>query len=140
MKYLANYAKDVLPIVRENCFKMFLTINDPDNFFETIKQTYSTKESGNLLHKWKQNRDQLKYGIIEFGTRNQKYKILNNKCNIIYDSSKSNKWSPENYVAYEIYFFSCEEYNKLKVFLEEIPCQTIEKTPYNVAFSFCILL
>ena len=39
--YLAHYAKDVLPIVRENCFKKYLTINNPDNFFESIVQTYS---------------------------------------------------------------------------------------------------
>ena len=39
--YLAHYAKDVLPIVRENCFKIYLTINNPDNFFESIGQTYA---------------------------------------------------------------------------------------------------
>ena len=31
-------------------------------------------------------------------------------------------------------FFSGEEYNKLKVFLEEMSDQTIEITPYNIAF------
>ena len=36
--YLAHYAKDVLPIVRENCFKLYITINNPDSFFETIIQ------------------------------------------------------------------------------------------------------
>ena len=30
--FLAHYAKDVLPIVRENCFKIFITINTTDNF------------------------------------------------------------------------------------------------------------
>ena len=109
--YLAHYAKDVLPIVRENCFKIFITIKNPDNFFETIIQKYSIKEL-----KWKQYRDQLEFGIIEFDTRSQKYKILNNKYNIIYDSSKRNKWSPEDYIAYGSSFFTCEEYNKLKVF------------------------
>ena len=98
--YLAYYAKDILPIVRENCFKIFLTIKNPDNFFETIIQTYSIKEL-----KWKQYRDQSEFGTIEFDTRSQKYKILNNKYNIICDSSKRNKWSPEDYVAYENYFF-----------------------------------
>ena len=47
-----------------------------------------------------------------------------------------NKWSPEYYVAYESYFFSGEEYNKLKVFLEEMSDQTIEITPYNIAFYY----
>ena len=56
--------KDVLPIVRENCFKIFITNNNTDNFFETIIQTYSIKEL-----RWKQYRDQLEFGIIEFDTR-----------------------------------------------------------------------
>ena len=133
--YLARYAKDVLPIVRENCFKIFITINNPDNFFETKIQTYSFKD-GVTQSKWKQYRDQLDFGIIEFGTRSQKYKILNNKVIIIYDSSERNKWSPEDCVAYESYFFSGEENNKLKVFLEEMSDQTIEITPYNIAFYY----
>ena len=62
--YLAHYAKDVLPVVRENCFKIFITINNPDSFFETIIQTYSIKEL-----KWKQYRSQLEFGVIEFDTR-----------------------------------------------------------------------
>ena len=113
--YLAHYAKDVLPIVRENCFKIFITFNNPDNFLETILQTYSIKD-GVTQSKWKQYRDQLEFGIIEFDTRSQKDKILNNKYNISHDSSKRNKWGPEDYVAYESYFFTGEEYNKLKVF------------------------
>ena len=126
--YLAHYAKDVLPVVRENCHKIFLTINNPDNFFESIVQTYSIKDGVTQLN-WKQYRDQLEFGIIEFDTRSQKYKVLNNKYIIIYDSSKQNKWGPEDYVAYEIYFFTGDEYNKLKVFLEEMSDQTIEVTP-----------
>ena len=64
------------------CFKIFITINNPDNFFETIIQTCSIKDWGgnaanNILHKWKQYRDQLDFGFIEFDTRSQKYKILN---------------------------------------------------------------
>ena len=30
--YLAHYAKDVLPDVRENCFKLHIIINNPDSF------------------------------------------------------------------------------------------------------------
>ena len=33
-------------------------------------------------------------------------------------------------------FFHCEEYNKLKVFLEEMSDQTIEITPFNIAFYY----
>ena len=135
MTYLAHYAKDVHPIVRENCFKFYKTINNPDNFLETIIQTYSIKDAS-ILHRWKQYRDQLEFGNIEFDTRSQKYKILNNKYNIIYDSSKQNKWGPEDCVAYESYFFTGEEYNKLMVFLEEMFDQTIEKTSYNIAFYY----
>ena len=131
--YLAHYAKDVLPVVRENCHKIFLTINNPDNFFETIIQTYPIKD-GVTQSVWKYYRDQFEYGLIELDTRSQKYKVLNNKYNIIYDSSKRSKWDPEDYVAYESYFFTGDEYNKLKVFLEEMSDQTIEITPSNVAY------
>ena len=133
--YLAHYAKDVLPIVRENCFKIYLTINNPDNFFESIVQTYAIKDAVNGPN-WKYYRDQLEYGIIEFDTRSQKYKVLNNKYNLIYDSSKRNKWGPEQLVAYESYFFTVDEYNRLKIFLEEISDQTIEITPLNIAYYY----
>ena len=128
--YRAHYAKDVLPVVRENCFKIFITINNPDNFFETIIQTYSIKES-----RWKQYRSQLEFGVIEFDTRSQKYKILNHNYQVVYDTTK-HKWSPEDYVKYESYFFTGEEYNKLKVFLGEMSDQTIEITPFNVAYYY----
>ena len=133
--YLAHYANDVLPVVRENCLKLYLTINNPDNFFESNIQTDSIKDLG-FLHRWKQHRDQLEFGMIEFDTRSQKYKTLNQNRNLIYDSSKHNKWSPEDYVAYESYFVSGKENKKLKVFLEEMSDQTIEITPYNVAFYY----
>ena len=129
--YLAHFAKDVLPIVRENCHKIFLTINNPDNFFESIVQTYSIKE---LV--WKYYRDPLENGIIEFDTRSQKYKVLNNKYKLIYDSSKRSKWCPEQLVACESYFFTGDEYNRLKIFLEEMSNQTIEITPLNIAYYY----
>ena len=34
--YLAHYAKDVLPVVRENCFKIYLTINNPDKVLSRL--------------------------------------------------------------------------------------------------------
>ena len=94
--YLAHYAKDVLPIVRENCFKIYLTINNPDNFFESIVQTYALASAIKDGFNWKYYRDHLEFGIIEFDTRSQKYKILNDKYNLIYDSSKRSKWGPQN--------------------------------------------
>ena len=136
--YLAHYAKDVLPIVRENCFKIYLTINNPDNFFESIGQTYAIASTIKELN-WKYYRDQLEYGITELDTRSQKFKILNDKYNLIYDSSKRSKWGPEQLVAYESYFFTGDEYNRLKIFLEEMSDQTIEITPLNIAYyvAYC---
>ena len=134
--YLAHYAKDVLPIVRENCFKIYLTINNPDNFFESIVQTYGLASAIKDGFNWKYYRDQLEYGIIEFNTRSQKYKVLNHRYNLIYDSSKRSKWGPEQLVAYESYFFTGDEYNRLKIFLEEMSDQTIEITPLNIAYYY----
>ena len=134
--YLAHYAKDVLPIVRENCHKIFLTINNPDNFFESIVQTYALASAIKDGFNWKHYRDLLEYGIIEFDTRSQKYKVLNNKYKLIYDSSKRSKWGPEQLVAYESYFFTGDEYNRLKIFLEEMSDQTIEITPLNIAYYY----
>ena len=70
--YLSHYAKDGLPVVRENCFKLYITVNNPDSFFETIVSTYSIKEPN-----WKQYRSRLEFGVIEFDTRSQGCKILN---------------------------------------------------------------
>ena len=134
--YLAHYAKDVLPIVRENCFKIYLTINNPDNFFESIVQTYALASAIKDGFNWKYYRDHLEFGIIEFDTRSQKYKILNDKYNLIYDSSKRSKWGPEQLVAYESYFLTGDEYNRLKIFLEEMSDQTIEITPLNIAYYY----
>ena len=45
--YLAHYAKDVLPVVRENCFKFCITKKNPNSFFKTIVSTYSKKHFRN---------------------------------------------------------------------------------------------
>ena len=124
---LAHHAKDVLPVIKENCLKIYFTINNPDKFLESIVQTYSIKEL-----KWRQNRDQLEFDIIEFDTRSQKYKALNHKYNLIYDSRRW-KWGPEDYVSYERYFFTGDEYNRMKVFLEGMSDLTIEITPHSIA-------
>ena len=34
----------------------------------------------------------------------------------------------------KVVFFTGEDYNRLKTFLEEMSDQTIKKTPFNVAF------
>ena len=125
--YLVNYAKDVLPIVRENCFKLFITINNPYNFFETITNTLSIKDL-----KWKQYRDHLEFSIIEFNTRSHKNKIINQKYQVVYDTTK-HKWSPEDYVCYESYLFTGDDYNRPRIFLEEMSDQTIEITQEKIA-------
>ena len=122
--------------MRENCHKTFLTINNPDNFFESIVQTYAIAPAVKDGLNWKYYRDQLEYGIIELDTRSQKYKVLNNKYIIIYDSSKRSKWGPEQLVAYESFFFTGDEYNRLKIFLEEMSDQTIEITPLNITYYY----
>ena len=38
--YIAHYAKDVLPIVRENITRKFIALNNQYSFFENIIQTY----------------------------------------------------------------------------------------------------
>ena len=48
----------------------------------------------------------------------------------------SEKRNPEDYVAYESYSFSDEEYNKMKLFSSEMSDQTIEITPYKVAYYY----
>ena len=88
-----------------------------------------------MLHELQQL-NQMDYGKIEFDTRSQKYKILNHKKKVIYDSSRRTNWSPEDYVAYENYFFRGEEYNKMKLFLEEMSDQTIEITQYKIAYYY----
>ena len=50
--------------------------------------------------KWKQFHDQLEFGMIEYDTRSEKYKILNQTYQVVYDTTK-HKWSPEDYVCYE---------------------------------------
>ena len=103
-----------------------MTINNPDRFYETITYTYSIKDL-----KWKQNRDQIDFGIIEYDTRSQKYKILNQKYQVVFDTTKYT-WNPGDYVCYESYFFTGDDYNRLKIFLEEMSDQKIEMT---VSFS-----
>ena len=41
---LAHYANGVLPIKRENCFRLFITITNQESFYETITNTCSIKD------------------------------------------------------------------------------------------------
>ena len=73
---MAHYAKNVLSAARGICIEVFMTINNPDSFFEPLVHTYSIEDA---LHKWKHYRDQLDFGIIDFYTKSRKYKILKEK-------------------------------------------------------------
>ena len=94
---------------------LYITINNPDSFFESIVSTYSIKELN-----WKEYRCQLEFGVIEFDTRSQKYKIINQKYQVVFDTTR-HKWSPQVYVKSEnIFLITCEEYNRLKVFKRDV--------------------
>ena len=113
--YLAHYAKDVLPIVRENITRIFITLNNQDSFFENIIQTYCIRDK-NILNKWQSYKQQNEYGIIELDTRNNNFKIYNSKYNIIFNSNENTKFDPSDYVKYDSYFFKGELYNDMKLF------------------------
>ena len=49
--YLAHYAKDVLPIVRENITQLYVTLNIQDSFFFNLIDTYCIREK-DILNKW----------------------------------------------------------------------------------------
>ena len=97
--YSAQYAKEVLP-VREKSTKIYITKNNLDNLFDSIVNTCSKKD----ITRWKQNRDQMDFGIINYDTRTQKLLILNHKYQIVYDSKNKNKQSPEEYVRCKLLF------------------------------------
>ena len=43
--YHAHYVKDILPAVKINCLNLYITINNPDNFFETVIKPIQLKIS-----------------------------------------------------------------------------------------------
>ena len=134
--YLAQYTKDVLPIVRQNINKLYITLNNQDNFFDCIVQVYCLRGE-NILTKWQQFKNQNEFGIIELDTRSGWWKVYNQNYNLVYDS-KENKFNPANYVKYESYFFTGDLYNEMKLFLEQESGQTIEITPQNIAFYYVV--
>ena len=56
----------------------------------------------------------------------------------MYDTTK-HKWSPEDYVCYESYFFTGDDYNRLRIFLEEMSDQTIEKNHEKIVVKILFL-
>ena len=101
--YLAHYAKDVLPIVRENINKIILTINNSDTFFESIQQTYNLPK--NILDKWYEYRNQNEYGIIEINTITKNYKIYNYNYKLVYNSKSNLEFDPSTLTNSKSYFF-----------------------------------
>ena len=135
--YLAHYAKDVLPVVRENTNTIYITLNNQDLFFETIIKTYTLREPG-LLKKWQEYRNSNQFGVIQLDTRTQKYIILNKQYEIIYDSSEEKTDDPALFTERASYFFTGEVYEILKLFLERQSDQEIEITTENVAFYYVV--
>ena len=58
--------------------KLYITINNPDSFFEIVIQTYSIKDE----LKVRRYREQLDYAVTDFDKKSHEYKILNNKYEI----------------------------------------------------------
>ena len=71
--YLAHYAKDVLPVIRETIKKINITLDNSDKFFESIVDAYSLSKC--IIEKWIEYRNQNEYGIIELNTRTKHYII-----------------------------------------------------------------
>ena len=84
---LDHYAKDVRPIVRKKCLKLYITIITSDNLIESSTNKYSIKD----ITKCKQYRDQMDYGIIKFDTRTQKFTIYNQKYQVVHSSKTKNR-------------------------------------------------
>ena len=139
--YLAHYAKDVLPTVRDNINSMYITLKNSDNFFENIREAYFVDKE--IIKKWKQYKG---YGVIEYSTITNNYKIYNKDYKLVYDTQTktvstslcSRTLNPSDYVNYPSYFFVGEDYNNIRLFLEEMSGQTIRITPKNIAFYYVI--
>ena len=94
--YLAHYTKDVLPIVRQNINKIYITINNCDSFFHSIMDAYELNK--NIIDKWIEYRNQNEYGIIEINTITKNYLIYNSEYNLVYDSKSNSEFDPSTLV------------------------------------------
>ena len=129
--YLAHYAKDVLPVVRENCVKLYTTVNNPDNFFDLVVNTSSINDISGIITKWN---IVIRWTLV-LKTITQEHKKSQNLAISInlftIPETKTN--GVLKAVRCESYFFTGEGYLKLKAFLE-MSDPTIGFTPENVAY------
>ena len=103
---------------------MYITLNIQDSLFETIIQTYSirnTTSNGSPLEKWRELRNQIEFGIVQLNTFTIQYKVFSAKYNIIFDGTMQSKFYPASLVKNKSYFFTNQDFENLKVFLEK--CQ-----------------
>ena len=136
--YLAHYVKDVLPIVRENINRLYITINNSDTFFQSIIDAYALPKLN--LEKWFEYRNQFEFGITEINTITKNFKIYNSQYNLVYDSNEQIEFDPAILVKNESYFFTGEDYNTLKQFLEHHSGQEIEVSRQMLLFILlCIV-
>ena len=73
--YLAHYAKDVVPTVRDNIKNIYLTLSNTNKFFENIRETYHIDKE--IIKKWQSFAKQYMYGLINYSTITNEYKIYN---------------------------------------------------------------
>ena len=137
--YLAHYAKDVVPTVRDNIKNIFLTLSNTNKFFENIRETYHIDKE--IIKKWQSFAKQYMYGLINYSTITNEYKIYNSDFKLVFDSQTktiSTYLDPADYVSLPSYFFIEEDYTKMRLFLEEMSGQTIRITPQNIAFYYVV--
>ena len=100
--YLAHYIKDVLPIVRQNITKIYITLKNSKSFFSRFIDTYELNK--NSIEKWIEYRNQNEFGIIELNTITTHYLIYNSEYNLVYNSKYNSNFDPANLVHHKSYF------------------------------------
>ena len=97
--YLSHYPRDVLPIVRENIKRVYITLNNSYVIFESNIQAYNLAKQS--FTKWEQFRNQIEFGIIEVNVLTKNFKIYNSIYNQIFDSNAINTLDPATLVKEE---------------------------------------
>ena len=128
--------KDVLPIVRENINKIYITLNNSDTFFQSIIDAYSLPKQ--IVEKWIEYRNQNEYGIIDVNTITKNYLIYNSEYILVFDSKSNPEFDPVSLINHKSYFFTGNDFNTVKSFLEHHSGQEIEINHQNVAFYFVV--
>ena len=78
-----------------------------------------------VLHHFLLFKESVEYGIIEYSTQTNNYSIYNQEYKLVYNSEDTNtkiniKFNLADYINHSSYFFEGEDYNKMRLFLEEM--------------------